>query len=248
MRIESSRVLDNGQVGIAGDGSTVAMTTLGLRGPGRRDGHRGGGQRRPRPVPVRGARGCEDQERGRGLVLRGQLGPRNQGCRVWWDIDDVDSEIRGNLVEHNDLGIEYEISFGRAVISDNVILDNGLDHDWGLPYGSGVFVSNSSGVEVRGNVIDGAAYGIVVYGQDRGSSDRLGRVWELRDVTVAGNVIAATEVAEWLYARPGPAPGIVFEDNAFVVDGSAPPVLRDGLEDLDLSRWRPWDTTWARSW
>ena len=100
----------------------------------------------------------------------------NQGVGVWWDIDDVDSEIRGNLVEHNDLGIEYEISFGRAVISDNVILDNGLDHDWGLPYGSGVFVSNSSGVEVRGNVIDGAAYGIVVYGQDRGSSDRLGRV------------------------------------------------------------------------
>ena len=57
-------------------------------------------------------------------------------------------------------------------------------------------------------------------------------------MTVAGNVIAATEVAEWLYARPGPAPGIVFEDNTFVVDGSAPPVLRDGLEDLDLSRWQ----------
>ena len=69
----------------------------------------------------------------------------NNGQGLWGDIDDQDFTYTNNVVSNNSgNGIMYEISFGAASIQNNTITCNG---------GAGIYLSNSSGVDVSGNII-----------------------------------------------------------------------------------------------
>ncbi|WP_108666754.1 right-handed parallel beta-helix repeat-containing protein [Euzebya rosea] len=83
-----------------------------------------------------------------GMVFTNNYVHHNFGPGVWFDIDNRDSVITSNLVSDNLIGVMVEISYG-ATIADNRVTRNGAD-GWG-DIGSGLWVSNSSDVEVMHN-------------------------------------------------------------------------------------------------
>ncbi len=235
MTLERVRVLDNGQLGVGGDGID------------RTDGPTGGYQA---PVTI-----VDSEISGNGVLsfdwgweaggvkiknaLAGSVFERNvvrgnDGPGAWWDIDDRDAVIRDNVIEDNTvLGIFYEISFGETTIEGNHVRRNGpRDADHGV-YGVGILVSSSSGVRVSGNTVEDQAIPILLQDTDRGTSDRLGpRV--LADVDVVGNRIV----------RSGPvvvtdpdAPGLRFEDNLYEPAEGGPPSFVLGEDTVGVGGW-----------
>lgn len=190
MLLERVRVEDNGQLGIGGDGID------------RSDGETGG---YAAPVVIRdsevlgnGALSFDWNWEAGGVKIKNAVaGSRferntvrgNDGPGAWWDIDDRDAVIVGNLVEDNSvLGIFYEISFGEALIAGNTVRANGPRDAAHPAFGVGIYISTSTGVSVRDNVVEDQAFPIVLHGTDRGTSERFGER-RLADVEVIGNTI-----------------------------------------------------------
>ncbi len=79
------------------------------------------------------------------VVISGNNVHDNIGQGLWSDIDDRDFTYANNVVSNNTgNGIMYEISFGTTSIQNNTVTCNG---------GAGIYISNSSGVDVSGNII-----------------------------------------------------------------------------------------------
>lgn len=186
MTVAGSRVLDNGQIGIAGDGADRSSGEPGYS----------------RVVTIRdteiarnGQLTFDWQWEAGATKLKYTIGGsrfernwvhHNLGPGPWWDIDNRDAVIVDNLVEENTVkGIFYEISHGRTLMARNIVRNNGRAVQPRVE-GSGIFISNSEGVEVRGNVLYGNPYGVML----RSSANRSPAV---SGVVVEGNDIAVTE-------------------------------------------------------
>lgn len=239
MTVEDSRVVGNGQLGLGGDGLH--------RGDGEGNGYAA-------PVVIRrteiAGNGVLDfspfWERGGIKIKNAVAGSRfeenwvhdNRGMGAWWDVDDVDALVVGNLVERNDVGIEYEISFGDTLIADNLLLDNGLEPPWGLPYGAAIVLADSTGVTVRGNVVRGATTGILLVAADRGDSDRLGLPRRLTDVTVEDNHISGVEVGVMLLGSGEAPQRLRVDGNQYAGADAGTPVFAIGGDRLGFEDWQ----------
>jgi hypothetical protein len=101
-----------------------------------------------------------------GLRLEGNDVYDNAGPGLWCDISCRGTVYRANRVHGNaSAGIFEEISSG-ALITNNVVWNNGWGFtSWG--WGGGIVVSSSSGAEVANNVVAWNPIGISVVSQDR---------------------------------------------------------------------------------
>lgn len=122
--------------------------------------------------------------RSTGTVFEGNEVYSNQGFGIWCDIDCRDTTIRDNLIHHNTHdGIHYEISDG-ALITGNVVWENGWGRNDGWGWGAGILVSSSRNVVVRANTVIDNNRGVSVISQDRGGwvPDRSGNRVEGNDI------------------------------------------------------------------
>jgi parallel beta-helix repeat protein len=117
----------------------------------------------------------------------------NIGPGLWSDTNNIHITYEGNVVENNtSYGIFHEVSYD-AIIRNNTLSNNGFNGKWLGP--AGIWIANSSNVQVYGNTLFGD--GIFGVEQQRGSGDR--GPWLLRNIDVHGNRITV-----WL----GPAAGV----------------------------------------
>ena len=122
-----------------------------------------------------------------GLIVRGNYVHNNTGPGLWSDIDSRNSLYETNRVEDNvGVGILYEISYG-AVIRNNTALRNGAGQNVWL-HGAGIFVQNSSNVEIYGNTVADNYNGITAVQQNRGSG-QFGP-WITRNVFIHDNHVS----------------------------------------------------------
>ena len=124
-----------------------------------------------------------------GLLFSGNYVHHNNGPGVWTDIYNVGIQISGNTVSANRYeGVFQEIGYGGRVLK-NSIVGNGtaMPHPGDSPYGAGVLISSSSGLEVVGNVVKNNANGITMVQENRGSGPD--GPLQLHDNNVHGNRI-----------------------------------------------------------
>jgi parallel beta-helix repeat protein len=153
----------------------------------------------------------------------------NYGPGIWFDVECSGITITGNSIYNNSAilqaneapGIEFEISKGISIISNNTIYNNN---------GSGIYIANSSGVEVYGNVVtvgptnvniptDLITGGINAVNYPRGA-DGNGFLYELRNLNVHNNVIIhTTDTASdgILIAQAIGNPNLVWNNNIYIV-------------------------------
>jgi parallel beta-helix repeat protein len=167
-RLLSSRVLEQGQIGVTGWGDDVRVQDNEIAGnntAGYNPYWEAGGSKWARTT---------------GLVVRGNWVHHNHGPGLWTDIDNRQTLYEHNLVEHNDLaGIFHEISFD-AVIRHNTTRHNGFGHRHWWTEGAGILISNSRDVTIHDNTVIDNAGGIVVRADDRGP-------WTVANITVHDN-------------------------------------------------------------
>ncbi len=161
--IEGSKFVDNGQIGIVGYG-------IYRQGPN-------DGRRSNRSIAVRNTEiarngtldylwtwegGGTKFKEADGMVFENNWSHHNDGPGIWWDVFNRNVTIRRNLVEDNTIrGIMYELSYGKTVITDNVVRNNGAAGTNGFT-GSQIYISASTGVEVKNNTVSGGTRGIMV--------------------------------------------------------------------------------------
>lgn len=158
MKITGSKILQNGQIGIAGSGSGILLEDSEIaynNYAGFNSTWEGGGSK------------FVDTTQ---LIVRGNYVHHNDGPGLWTDIDNIDTLYENNLVIYNQrIGIYHEISY-QAVIRNNISGMNGAGQDNWL-WGGQIMVSSSSGVEIYGNQVYVAAEygnGITIVQQNRG--------------------------------------------------------------------------------
>ena len=210
MTIQRSVALENGQIGMVGDGDDNQILDNEIAGnntTGVDAGWEAGGAK------------FGDSNR---LTIRGNSSHDNRGPGLWTDHDNRDVLYERNRVVGNaGAGIFHEISYD-AVIRDNVVEGNGLaDHPW--CYGAGIQISASRNVEVTGNTLKDNARSIVGIAQPRGGD------WQVVGLSVHDNVVDNGAVSDSLsgicrddptldvYAR---AAGNRFEANRYVGAGN----------------------------
>lgn len=129
-----------------------------------------------------------------GLVVRGNWAHHNRGPGLWTDINNYQTRYEGNLVEQNEQpGIVHEISY-EAVITGNVLRDNGSSpyRHWYVD-DAAILVHNSSNVEVTRNTISGRS-GVVALQDTRiAGSDNTRGDWTVKNLLVHGNDITTTD-------------------------------------------------------
>lgn len=170
-----------------------------------------------------------------GFLFEGNWVHDNQGSGPWWDNDNYDTTVRDNLVENNlGAGIFYEISYGSTSIIGNVVRGNGVDDEALAP---GIFVSNSEGVEVRGNTVVGSPQGIL--GISRRDRDPLTTDLHLEDNTVSLPPDGSTGVD---FDDPGLVADITIQGNRYhLMDGES--AFLWGSRTMDFTGWNQqgWD-------
>jgi nitrous oxidase accessory protein NosD len=170
-----------------------------------------------------------------GTIVRGNWSHDNIGDGWWFDTDNINTVVEGNLFEKNTrYGFFYETSF-KAVVRNNEFKDNGTDAKWA---GAGLWISNSQNVRIHDNVFSGNKYSALSMSWvDRGSSPIYGP-YEVADVFVHDNVIRMTDgFVGVAFAEPAIySSGNRFEANRYVV---ADP-------DAQWWRWRGGGKTWSQ--
>jgi Right handed beta helix region len=145
MTVDGCQVVDNGQIGISGEGShdergysarvTVRRTEIARNLVLGFDwGHEGGGTKFSNTPS--------------GMLFEQNWVHHNAGPGAWWDVEARHVEIRSNLIELNEeQGIFYEISWN-ARIYWNVVRRNSLEST-----GAPIDISQSHDVEVFANLL-----------------------------------------------------------------------------------------------
>jgi len=96
-----------------------------------------------------------------------------QSPGIWFDSDNADCRIIGNIVHHNGgCGIFYEISKGGGIIADNLVYAN---------RNRGIYISGSQNVWVVHNTVAANHSGIVCMPR--------GKDWPLENVSVLNNLL-----------------------------------------------------------
>jgi parallel beta-helix repeat protein len=176
MTVRESYIHHNGQLGIGGtgsgsviDGNEIAYNNI----DGFDVSHEAGGAKLAL---------LEDL-----TVIRNDI-HHNAGPGIWTDIDVRNVTIAENRIAYNqNEGILHEISHD-AVIRDNTIVGNGVDHTRDWLWGAGITLSTSDHVVVRDNVITGNGNGITAVQQARGR-DAAGSEYLLDDIEIYGNTV-----------------------------------------------------------
>ncbi|MNR81947.1 hypothetical protein D3C72_126960 [compost metagenome] len=105
------------------------------------------------------------------LMVRKNWAHDNYGHGLWTDIDNRNTTFENNVAENNQrIGIIHEISF-EAKIRNNTVRGNGKGPiAWDVD-GAGIVISNSAGVETYGNTVENNVTGIVILHSPRGNWD-----------------------------------------------------------------------------
>ncbi|MEZ5261395.1 MAG: right-handed parallel beta-helix repeat-containing protein [Acidimicrobiales bacterium] len=172
--VRASVLRDNGQLGLGGTGADIAVVGNVIEANNRAGFSAG--------WSAGGAKFARTER----LEVRDNVVRGNDGPGLWTDIDNLDTRYVDNTIEDNaGAGIRHEISWS-ARIEGNRLLRNGRGAN-GWVWGAGIEVMNSSGVVVRGNVVEGNRHGIVGIDQQRGTG-ALGP-WRLAGFVVEDNDI-----------------------------------------------------------
>jgi parallel beta-helix repeat protein len=121
-----------------------------------------------------------------GTIVRENYSHDNIGDGWWFDTDNINTLVEGNVFENNTrYGLFYETSF-RAVVRNNEFTNNGTPQKWA---GAGLWISNSKDMRIHDNVLSNNKYSALAMSWvDRGSSPLYGP-YEVANVFVHDNVI-----------------------------------------------------------
>ncbi len=177
MQALNNKILNNGQLGIAGsgtgdlvEGNEIAFNNY----AGYRYDWEAGGSKFAFT---------------KDLVVRDNFAHDNKGPGLWTDIDNQNTLYDHNHTKSNEgAGILHEISY-HAVIRDNLIENDGFSAfgkttPW---YGGGIVVAESADVEIFGNTVKDCMNGIVGVQEQRSNS--AGEPYSIRNLYVHDNTI-----------------------------------------------------------
>nr|WP_245185501.1 right-handed parallel beta-helix repeat-containing protein [Falsiroseomonas frigidaquae] len=163
-QVLDNRILNNGEMGMAGVGQDILVQGNEIASNGFWSG-----------IDVLWEGGGTKFALTENLVVRDNLVHDNHGFGLWTDIDNFNTLYEGNQVENNSHGgIVHEISYD-VVIRDNVLTGNGAGFaDW--LWGAGIIIQNSQNAEIYGNTVDmtNGANGISLIQQDRSDVESFG--------------------------------------------------------------------------
>jgi parallel beta-helix repeat protein len=159
----------------------------------------------------------------------------NVGPGIWYDGNNRGSLIEDNLVTDNThVGIFYEISLA-GVIRGNILLRNGTVHK-GI-YGAGILVATSQDVEVRDNVLDANANGIVAIQENRSDGYPVRNLWVHDNTVKQGtggsglvNLVPGDAMLRTMNNR--------FEGNVYNIGGNPSPFWMGALVRVSRSGWQ----------
>lgn len=178
--------------------------------------------------------------------------PRNRRCTVrrceaayniasdgiWFDYDNADIRIIGNVSHHNDgCGIFFEINKGGGIIADNLVYANRV---------RGIYLSGSQNTWIVHNTVAANGAGIVC--MPRGDD------WPLKDVHVRNNLLLGNGISAESHARGAdltlfmgcPSDGTYkrtvtgnhSDYNVFSTTGRVPTMRHSWNPDNTLDEWR----------
>jgi len=162
--VRNSKIRDNDVIGIGASDSINAVfdNIEVVRNGGNNSrgwGHEGGGSKLARSTGAR--------------VVNSYFG-RNVGPGIWFDIENSQALIAGNLVEDNDaMGIFWELNQASAIIRNNAVINNGHRDTCGWEFRcSGIYLSsahtNQRGlIEVYDNIVAKNRFAITATTDDR---------------------------------------------------------------------------------
>lgn len=223
LTVNLSRVYDNGQIGINGQGDRLLIQSTEIahnqNGGFKAFGWVGGGVKINKSEDVR---------------IRGNLVHDNSGHGLHTDGGSRNVVYEHNTVTDNDgVGISHEISY-RATIRNNDVERNGFGRSIGIG-GSGIYVNSSADVEVYGNLLADNADGI---GGEQ--SDRDGHVLEnlwVHDNQIhmsTGNTGVATSTGDSsVFTRNNR-----FDRNHYQLDGVGSDYFKWGGSELTFAEWQ----------
>ncbi len=155
----------------------------------------------------------------------------------WFDTDNADIRILGNVCHHNDgTGIFFEINKGGGIIADNLVYAN---------RGRGIYISGSQNTWVVHNTVAGNDCGIVA--MPRGDDWPLENVHVLNNLLVGNYVAAATvtrgcDLTLYMGADAAPYRRTVTSNhsdyNVFANTGWTPTMRHSWNPDNTLAQWR----------
>lgn len=140
----------------------------------------------------------------------------NMGPGLHGDISDDYFVFENNHTARNiGSGIHYEISY-HAVIKNNIVENDGILPDGeGFMYGAGILISNSANVEVYGNTVTDCANGIGGVQAERGTDDKTGLPYNLKNLYVHNNSITQQSGFSAGIAKAG-----IFDDSVYTSWGN----------------------------
>jgi parallel beta-helix repeat protein len=144
-----------------------------------------------------------------GTIVRENYSHDNIGDGWWFDTDNINTLVEGNVFENNTrYGFFYETSF-KAVVRNNEFTNNGTPEKWA---GAGLWISNSKDMRIHDNVFSNNKYSALAMSWvDRGSSPLYGP-YEVANVFVHDNVI---RMADGFVGVPFAEPKIYSSNNRF---------------------------------
>lgn len=239
MLVEHSRFTDNGQAGVGGPGARHSESPV---GPGE-----------ARPIRVLSNEIADNRQLGfywrwegggtkftltSGMVFANNHVHGNDGPGLWWDIDNEDAVGCANLVQDNVIGIFPEIGQGARVFW-NEVRDNLRAGEEDAS--TGIFVSNTSDVEIAHNVVSGQPLGILARDADEDETGdhgprRTTGLW-VHDNVVAHDDHSGMRIETELTDGRDT---VRFERNHWLVPDPAGPfwVLGDDDDPIDWTAWR----------
>lgn len=178
MQVEGSKFHDNGQMGLGGSGSHITVDDNEIyknNYAGYEWGWEGGGDKFTHT---------------KYLTVSNNYSHDNNGPGLWTDIDNYYTTYDGNHTRNNvGAGIQHEISYD-AVITNNLIQDDGfVPNQTGMWFGGGIVISNSANVDLYGNTITDCMNGIVGIQNVRGNDPATGLPYTLKNLNVHNNTI-----------------------------------------------------------
>jgi parallel beta-helix repeat protein len=177
--VRNCRVHANGQLGLARGGTGSLIEGCEIYG------------NKTVPFKTGFAGGALKFSKSRNLVFQNNRVHDNMGNGVWLDIDNIDYQVRDNVVYNNaSQGIFVEISY-RGKVYNNKVYGNGFGRNSSWLYGAGILIAASPDVEVYGNEVTNNANGIAAIQQNRGSGAY--GPHQISNLYVHDNVITMTE-------------------------------------------------------
>lgn len=136
-----------------------------------------------------------------GTIFRYNLSDDNEGCGIWFDIDNINITLGPSNTSTNNYadGIRYEISYAGEIF-ENFISGNGYRYannggrgaDYSLLAVAGININTSSDVRVHDNVLGPNQNGIGAQFRTRGPSSTTGLMWDLVNLEVHHNDVQLT--------------------------------------------------------